>query len=185
MDNQEVHLHYDLETEINRLIREDSLSDGNPLAVIVMGGICAGKSCHIQEKYAHTGYVLIDAAELFHHLSGEYYFNFPDGLLEPLEWIGSMVANKAIRERRHIVTELAGDDSDSIVNMIDKLKSLGYAIKIDAIECNPDEAALRNHQRGDNISSYHAEPFQIKWITQACQQALQSNPAANPKQDML
>ena len=112
----------DLNAEIDRLFDDSSLPGADqPRAVILMGGVAAGKT-HLRIKDYSRGYVLIDAAEMFHHLSrGEGMLDFPDAFAEPLELIGPMVADRAISERRHIVTEIIGHDIPTTVKLITAL----------------------------------------------------------------
>ena len=69
-----------------------------------MGGVCAGKTTLRREKYS-SGFVVLDAAEIFLSLSRGEYYEFPDAFLEPMNLIGQRVALRALRERRNLVTE--------------------------------------------------------------------------------
>jgi len=157
--------------QIDRLFDDSSLThNGSPKAVVLMGGVAAGKTTLRLKDYSQ-GFVLIDAAELFHHLSnGDETLDFPDALLEPLELIGSLVARRAISERRGIVTEIIGADKAPTIELISSLKSVGYSVDIVGVACDLEESIRRNENRGDNISAYYAEPFQRQWIIDACSQ---------------
>lgn len=164
-------LEIDLVNEIDRLFDDSSLSNGaEPRAIIIMGGVAAGKTTLRQSKYSQ-GFVLIDAAEMFHHLSCEAFLNFPDALFEPLEIIGPLVAQRAISEKRHIVTEIIGAESEPTVELIEALKHAGYHVEVVGVTCDLEESIRRNQERGDNISAYYAEPFQRRWLVDACAQA--------------
>lgn len=55
-------LEIDIGNEVGRLFDDSSLSNGvKPRAIILMGGVAAGKTTLRQSKYSH-GFVLIDAA---------------------------------------------------------------------------------------------------------------------------
>ena len=159
----------DVRAEIDRLFDASSVPTDQPKAVILMGGVAAGKT-HIRVNNFSHGFVLIDAADIFHHLSrdAKEVLDFPDDLMEPLELIGSLVARRAISEKRNIITEIIGADKDQTVKLISALKSVGYAVDVTAITCDLEESIRRNESRGDNISVYYAEPFQIRWIIEAC-----------------
>ncbi len=81
-----------------------------------------------------------------------------------------MAASRAIKERRNIVTEIIGDNFESTKKLIDLLTSIGYKVETIAVTCDMEEAWQRNLNRGDNISAYYAEPFQYKWIIDACKE---------------
>jgi dephospho-CoA kinase len=163
-------LEIDLGNEIDRLFDDSSLSNGaKPRAIILMGGVAAGKTTLRQSKYS-SGFVLIDAAEIFHHLSGEAFMDFHDDLLEPLELIGPLAAQRAISEQRHIVTEIIGAEPEPAVELIEALKKAGYYVEAVGVTCDLEESIRRNQERGDSISAYYAEPFQRRWLIDACAQ---------------
>lgn len=162
----------DLNAEIDRLFDDSSLpSVDQPRAVILMGGVAAGKT-QLRIKDYSRGFVLIDAAEMFHHLSrGDGMLDFPDAFAEPLELIGPMVAERAISERRHLVTEIIGDDVPTTMELIAALQAAGYKVEVVSVTCDRVEAYKRNLNRGDNISAFYAGPFQTRWIVAGCRSA--------------
>lgn len=168
----------DLNAETDRYFKPDSVpADGHPCLVLIMGGPATGKTTVRRQNYS-TGYVLIDAAEIFISLSRGGYYDFPDAFLEPMDLIGRIVANRAISERRHIVTEIIGSDFDETTGLIDAMRSIGYRIEAVGVTCDIEEAMKRNLYRGeDNISSYYAEAFQRQWLIDAAQEA--ANPSAS------
>ena len=159
----------DIDAEVDRLFDDSSLpADGQPVAVIISGGVCAGKTTIRKQKYS-TGYVLIDAAEIFLNLSRGEYLPFPEALQEPMDLIGRLVARRALSERRNIVTEIIGAEVGPVLQLIDALRSIGYSVQGAVITCDVEEALRRNESRGDDdISAYYAEPFQRAWIVEAC-----------------
>lgn len=159
----------DVDAEIDRLFDESSVPVDQPTAVILMGGVAAGKTCFRMDNFSR-GFVLIDAAEIFHHLCRDIagMLRFPGDLIEPLDFIGWSVARRAISEKRNIVTEIIGADGDSVVKLLSVLKEVGYRVEVSAMDCDLKEAKRRDATRGDSISAYYAEPFQIRWITEAC-----------------
>jgi hypothetical protein len=94
--------------------------------------------------------------------------DFPDSLLEPLYLIGPLVSQRAISERRNIVTEIIGAEKDPTIELISALKAAGYSVDVVGVTCDFEESVRRNENRGDNISAYYAEPFQRQWIIDAC-----------------
>ena len=159
----------DINTEVDRLFDDSSLpADGHPVAVIISGGVCAGKTTVRKQKYS-TGYVLIDAADIFLSLSRGEYLPFPDAFQEPMDLIGGLVATRALFERRNIVTEIVGSEVEPVAQLIDALRSIGYGVRGEVITLDVAEAVRRNESRDDdNISAYFAEPFQRAWIIDAC-----------------
>jgi hypothetical protein len=158
----------DFDTEVDSFFDDSSLSGNEtPRLVIVMGGPASGKTTHRKARYA-TGYVVVDAAEVFLLLAKGRYLDFPDALEQEMEFVGSSVAARAVKERRHIVTELIGADYAATVELIEAIRSKGYQICVEGIQCDADEAQRRNLARGDdNISCYFAEPFQRRWLLEA------------------
>jgi hypothetical protein len=132
-----------------------------------LGGPAGGKTTIRKQKYS-TGYVLVDSAEIFLSLSRGYFFPFPDAFEEPMQMIGSLVADRAVSERRHIVTEIIGSDFEPTKALIDAMRAIGYQVDIQAITCDIEEAQRRNLSRGDDcISAYFAEPYQRAWLQEA------------------
>jgi hypothetical protein len=160
--------HWDLSAEIDRYFDESSVSSGEPpRIVILMGGPASGKTTFRKQRYS-AGYVLVDAAEIFLNLSRGEYFPFPEAFEEPMEMIGRLVAQRAVAERRHIVTEVIGADFNTTNELIEAMFAIGYKISAEFINCDIEEAMRRNLARGDDsISCYYAEPYQRRWLLEA------------------
>jgi hypothetical protein len=160
---------FDVKAEIDRLFDDSSIpADGQPTAVILMGGPAAGKTTVRKQKYS-SGYVIIDAADIFLSLSRGEFFPFPEAFQEPMDLIGRRVTHRALSERRNIVTEIIGAEVEPAQRLIEALKSIDYKVQLAAITCDIQEAMRRNMSRGDNnISAYYAEPFQRAWIIDTC-----------------
>jgi len=140
---------------------------GTPDFVIVMGGPAVGKTTFRRQTFS-KGYVLVDAADIFVRLSKGLSLDFPEDLKEPMEVAGTMIAGRAVAERRNIVTELIGADYDATVELIEAMRAIGYKISVNGVNCDVEEAQRRNLARGDdNISCYFAEEFQRKWLIAA------------------
>jgi hypothetical protein len=159
---------WDLDAEINRYFDASSVPRGEPPRIVMlMGGPAAGKTTLRKQRYS-TGYVLVDAAEIFLSLSRGEFLPFPDAFEEPMELVGQRVVRRAVAERRHIVTELIGSEFEPIKELIEAMRSIGYMVAVEAVTCDIDEAMRRNLSRGDdNISCYYAEPYQRRWLREA------------------
>ena len=162
----------DLNAETDRYFEPSSIpADAEPYLVLLMGGPAAGKTTLRRQQYS-TGFVLVDAADIFISLSRGGYYDFPEAFEEPMDLIGRLVATRAIAERRKIVTEVIGSDFDATTELIEAMRSVGYKIEAVAVTCDIDEAMKRNLSRGENnISSYFAEPYQRRWLIEAALEA--------------
>jgi predicted ATPase len=158
----------DLNAEVDRYFDDSSVSKiSQPEIVILMGGPASGKTRLRRERFS-AGYVLVDAADIFINLSRGGYYDFPDAFQEPMDLIGRLIASRAVRERRNLVTEIIGSDFEGTRELIDALRSVGYKVTIEAVTCDIEVAMERNMARGENnISSYYAEPFQRSWLIDA------------------
>lgn len=167
----------DVTAEVDRLFEPSSLAAGDsPRLVILMGGVAVGKTYLRKQEYSQ-GYVVIDAAEIFHHLSrGDGSLNFPDAFKEALEVIGTKVAHRALSERRNIVTEVIGAKAEPVQELIDSVAAIGYRVEVLAINCDVEESMRRNLNRGDNVSSYYAEAFQRRWLVNAARDLAKNAP---------
>lgn len=153
---------------VDQHFSDDSLPDTPPpeLAILI-GGPAVGKTTIRKEKFSR-GYVIIDAAKIFTLLEGWEEQPFPGELEEPMNMVGVLVAERAIKERRNIVTELIGSDYAPTVALIEAMKNAGYKVTVHAITCDVEEAMRRNLARGnDEISAYFAEPYQRQWLIDA------------------
>ncbi len=170
------HIQLDVMAELESYFDGSSESHGGtPDFVIVMGGPAVGKTTLRKQKFS-KGYVLVDAADIFIRLSKGQYLNFPQDLEEPMEAVGALIASRAVAERRHIVTELIGADFEATLELIEAMRSIGYKISVNGVNCDKEEAWRRNLARGDdNISSHFAEKFQRKWLKEAACSQLNSS----------
>lgn len=126
----------DVSAEVDRLFDDSSLpADAQPVAVILTGGVAAGKTTVRKQKYS-TGHVLIDAADIFLSLSRGEYLDFPEALQEPMELIGRLVTRRALTERRNIVTEIIGAEVEPVHQLIEALRSIGYSVQGAVITCD-------------------------------------------------
>lgn len=176
---------FDIAAESARYFDDSSIPHGEePRLVVILGAPATGKSTLRRQKFA-SGYVLVDAGDIFIHLSGDEYQRFPSTLRGPMEEIGALVARRAIAERRHIVTELSADVFDALEKLFEPMRALGYSVSTEMVTCDSEEAARRNRSRtSKTISSFYAGAFQLRWLVEAANAVLPFSPlalASDPK----
>lgn len=138
-----------------------------PEFIIVMGGVCSGKTTLRKNRYADR-YVNIDAGEIFIDLSQGEYYDFPSHLEEKMNQIGLMKMRESISTKKSIVIEIIGAKSEIVEEIIELSKKINYTSKVVYVECEIEEALQRNINRGnDNISAHYCEPYHIMWFKQA------------------
>ncbi len=154
--------------EVDAFFDNSSVSaSGDPEIVLIMGGVAVGKTTYRKENYAN-GYVVVDSVEVFLNLCRGEYFDFPGPFEEMMEIIGQLIADRAVSERRNIVTELTGSDYEPTAALIEAMKFIGYKVNLIGLECDFEEAMKRNLERDENcISAYYAEPYQRRWLMKA------------------
>lgn len=158
----------DLSAEVERFFDDTSLPGaGPPRFVLLLGGVSSGKTYTRRRRYKR-GFVIVDAAEIFISLSRGGYYDFPDAFVEPLEAIGSLVALRAVSERRSVVTEMLATDRERFESVFRAMTGIGYHAEVVWIECDPAEGARRNAARGDyDISAAFCQDFHRKWLLAA------------------
>jgi len=164
----------DVGAEVERFFDDTSLGGQGQLRfVLLLGGVSSGKTYTRRRRYKR-GFVIVDAAEIFISLSRGGYYDFPDGLVEPLETIGSLVAMRALAERRHVVTEMLATDRKQFESVVHAMTGAGYHAEVVWIECDPAEGWRRNTTRGDlDISAAHCQEFHHRWLLAAAATAAQ------------
>ena len=155
-----------IETEVLKRLPSSARPTSEPTFIIILGPVCSGKTTLRRQKYDH-GSVLVDAAQLFIDLGG-IDLDFPSSLEEPMEIIGAMVARIAVSEHMNIVTEVLGAKFEPVQELINAMRAAGYLIEIEGLEADLDTCLEREEGRTkDNISSYYAEQYQIRWLLAA------------------
>lgn len=145
----------------------------SPTFVLVMGAIAVGKTDVRRKKYS-SGFVVVDAAEIFLDLCDGVYHDFPSIFEEPVNVIGEAIATRAVAENRNMVCEVVGDDSAQIAPLIEALKQIGYRASLESISCDLEESLRRNENRGENdISSYYTQEFHVRWLFTALREQSQ------------
>ncbi len=162
----------DISAEINRAFEGQPIENASPSWVLILGGVASGKTTLRREKYA-SGYVTLDAAEIFLRLCQGRYVDFPpppnEGkIAEALEQIGYGIALRAVQKRCNIVTELIGPKPEVMERLLAAMQAAKYKMKLVYVECDPAVGWERNLARGrDNISAVYTEPFHLRWALSA------------------
>jgi hypothetical protein len=169
---------FNLPAEIERLFHDASAAGNPPKAVILMGAVATGKTTLRKQQYS-SGYVLIDAGEIFLSLSRGEFLPFHGPLELAMEAVGRGVTVRALSERHNIVTEIIGGNQQLLDQLITSLQNLGYRVQIAQLTCTPEEAVNRNLTRRleESISAHYSEPFHSRWISETSAE-LCANPAA-------
>jgi hypothetical protein len=153
--------------EAARFFDDSSLGSKPPKLVVICGGVCAGKTTMRRQQYG-TGYVVLDAVEIFLDLCRGDSFDFPGPFTHRLNCIGSAVAKRAVHEQRNLVTELIGDREPILSALLDAFRACGYHVEFVYVRCDMTEAWRRNQNRGeDNISAHYAQEFHERWLLDA------------------
>lgn len=165
-DTPEQLMQIDIGTEFEHFLREDSRSADPEFVLITGTGVC-GKTRTRHAQFAER-YVNVDAGDIFRRLEGERILDFPGEHRWAIDIVGSLVAERAIRERRNIVTEVHFVEYSIYAALIDAMKAAGYRTRLVALHCELEEAARRNRARGPhNVSAYYTDEFNVKWLLEA------------------
>ena len=174
----------DISKELSKYFNDSQIChEGRPNFVLLTGGVGNGKTTLRRKQYA-KGYVHIDAAEIFASFAKGKYYDFPVAFEESLNLIGSLIARRAIKEKRNIVMEIIGDSFEDASAIIAAMKSAGYEVKISFVECDQPEAYRRhlNAVKTDvnYVSAFHTQRFHKKWVLEA---VLRNGPDGNTKDE--
>ena len=155
---------------INRFFDDSSIpAEGPPEFVLFMGMPGSGKSTIRRQKYS-KGHVVVDAGEIYADLIRDKFYEFGD-LGELIELLGALIAERAVAERRNVVTEMTGRNREAMETLNDAMKSAGYRTKLVSISCEMDEA-MRRHKKAvaedpSYISCYFTEKSHEQWLIDA------------------
>jgi len=163
-------LKFDVKEEINKFFNEASIpAKGEPEFVLITGGVGAGKTTLRKSSFS-KGYVVLDANEIFMNLCKGVNSRFED-FKEMVEILGSLIADKAVKEKRNIVMEVIGDSFENTESIIDAIISVGYKIKLNSVDCDQAEAYKRHLKavKDDKlyISCYFTQDLHRRWILEA------------------
>jgi GTPase SAR1 family protein len=138
-----------------------------PKLVLILGAVAVGKTTLRRQKYT-SGYTYIDAGDIFIELSKGEYYDFPSHLEQKMIEKGRKLMKDSIKKRHNIVLEFPGSEYDSVEEIINLAKQLGYECSLEMLQCDIELAWERNINRGDdNISSYYYEQYHLDWFKEA------------------
>lgn len=153
-----------------------------PRFVLVTGTPASGKTRLRQQKYVH-GYVTVDAGDIFRSMPNCEALDFPGESERFIDRVGQRVAQRAIEERRHIVTEVFGRDQKMTIDLIERMKALGYRTELVGVRASLEQSIEWNQARSpSNVSSYYTDAFNVRWLIEAAllQQAKLKGVAPKP-----
>ena len=88
-----------------------------------------------------------------------------------MEIIESMVARRAIFQRRNIVTEMTVSFDEEIKAVIEPMTGIDYNVKVVWVHRDLESAKERNLNRGaNNISACYTQRYHQRWIRKAAKQ---------------
>jgi len=139
-----------------------------PRFVLVTGTPASGKTRLRHEKY-RTGYVAVDAGDIFRLIPNCETLDFPGEHAWFIDAVGGRVARRALAERRDVVTEVfATDNNEPLIEVIESMKALGYHTELVGIRADLERSIEWNEARGlSNVSSYFTNPFNVRWLKEA------------------
>jgi hypothetical protein len=134
-----------------------------PQFVLITGGTGAGKTTLRREKFSE-GYVNFDFAEISKAIEKAVGEKHPR-LIEYSFWGCDIVFKECILEKKNIVVEIIGDNYDQISILINKMKEVGYEVKLNTVTCDIEEAYQRHikatKEDKDYMSSYFSDELTL------------------------
>ena len=178
-DDETLHVvEVSLDESVQAWFDDSSRSDGPvptpPRFVLVCGTPASGKTRLRHAKYA-SGYVTVDAGDLFRQLPGSESMDFPGEQAWILDAIGTAVAARALEERRHVVTEVFDLDQPATIELVEAMKAAGYRTEVVGVRASVEQSIAWNEARGiDNVSSYFTDEFNVRWLLDAAREYVES-----------
>jgi hypothetical protein len=174
MQNEQI-LQVDIFAQVDKYFDDSSLANGEqPRIVFIIGPPAAGKTTIRKQKFS-SGYVLVDAADVFLNLCRDKFYEFPGPFVDFLNVIGPQIVFRAISENRNIVTELIGADFEKTKALIETMRTVGYYPEVIGITCDIEEAHHRNANRSEkNISAFFTQHYQHSWLDQVATEIAKS-----------
>ena len=130
----------DIKAEIDRFFDGSSVATAaQPRAVIFAGGPATGKTTLRRAQYS-TGYVVLDAAEIFLDLCRGQYFDFPGPFEELMDLIGLGISQRIFLERRNFVFEIIAAELEPTTLLMETIVNAGFLIDFRAITCDLEES---------------------------------------------
>lgn len=120
--------------------------------VIVTGGVGAGKTTLIENKYSED-FLHFDA-ELIEKKVKEK-FNFKSKEFHRFVLLaGGLILQQVLRSNRNIVIEVIGNDKDKLEKLIKLIENAGYRVLVEYVEADPREAYERHLKAVEEDSEY-------------------------------
>lgn len=139
-----------------------------PNLIIIMGGVCSGKTEFRKNKYLGPDFNHIDAGEIFIELSENEYYEFPSHLEDKMNQIGLEKLRVCIFQKKDIVVEIVGENLEAVKELLELAKKIDYKTNVEFLECDIEVALQRNENRDENnISAYYCEPYHLDWFKKA------------------
>lgn len=139
-----------------------------PNLIIIMGGVCSGKTEFRKNKYLGPDFNHIDAGEIFIELSENEYYEFPSHLEDKMNQIGLEKLRVCIFQKKDIVVEIVGENLEAVKELLVLAKKIDYKTNVEFLECDIEDALQRNENRDENnISAYYCEPYHLDWFKKA------------------
>lgn len=139
-----------------------------PNLIIIMGGVCSGKTEFRKNKYLGPDFNHIDAGEIFIELSENEYYEFPSHLEDKMNQIGLEKLRVCIFQKKDIVVEIVGENLEAVKELLELAKKIDYKTNVEFLECDVEDALQRNENRDENnISAYYCEPYHLDWFKKA------------------
>jgi hypothetical protein len=143
--------------EIARPFWVNCLSEDSPKFVILMGGVASGKTTIRKEKFSKN-FVNFDFGEIEFAVKSAIGPNNPE--LERFVILTcALILRISLSSKRNIVIEIIGDDKDVIDPILGQMKKNGYAVSIEFVTCDPEEAYRRHIVAVENGKDYLSAYF--------------------------
>lgn len=136
-----------------------------PEFLVISGGTGVGKTTIRRQKYS-DGWVVVDPGDLYH--AGKKTVGEDSVELPWIYFSGIELVKRAIAERRNILIEVIGDKFEPLNNLLDKMKAIGYTVRVEFIFNDIAKSWENNLKRGkDNTSSFYTQDETYAWFNSA------------------
>jgi hypothetical protein len=135
-----------------------------PRFEIIAGPVGVGKTTFIKANYTE-GWVLVDSGETYREIKG--LIDQPEYEALTMYLAGNWLVSKAIGDRRNILIEINMDKEEPITTIIQKMKGIGYQVKVNFIQNDIETSWKNNLNRSkDNTSAYYTQDETLSWFVE-------------------
>ncbi|MFZ2720122.1 MAG: zeta toxin family protein [Minisyncoccia bacterium] len=135
-----------------------------PRFEIIAGPVGVGKTTLIKANYA-DGWVLVDSGETYREIKSS--IEQPEHEALTMYLAGNWLVSKAIADRRNILIEINMDKEEPIMTIIQKMKDIGYQVKVNLIRNDIETSWKNNLNRSkDNTSAYYTQDETLSWFVE-------------------